>query len=379
MDYDNIKAEALAAGFDEVQADAIIATLKARERSGKVSDYLLDYPLWKTGKYSAAQGGEFNVESPHIPQVSRAINMLHATGKPVQLLDGHNSKLHLGAIPASRVGMDGKIRSALVGDPNSIAGIRERALGLSIEADQFYSSEEYTNGEEFRFWPTAWAVLPVGKQQAVTPGEPLAAEENDKKPVRLYAHETAPEGGGSSKERGQDTMTIEELTREVAELKAAQGVSDGKISALEAKKGELETKVEDLTSKLSAAEEKRDQLQTEKDAAELKAAEAETKSRADVIIAAEPRPGIREKMTEKLAAAETNDAKKVLLDAWEPLLDKTELEGARLRASENKPGKSEGKSEADSLMDEAEKIQAAEKCTFNVALKAAEKKMKEGE
>jgi len=340
MDYDKIRLEAIEAGFDEVQADAIIATLKAREKSGKVSDYLLDYPAWKTGNYTASKGGNFSVDNGHIEQTSRAVNMLHATGKPVQMIDGHRSTNFLGAMPATRTGLDGKLRAAIVGDMNTIAGLRERALSLSIEAKQFYNSEEYTKGEEFRYWPTAWAVIPAGTQPAVTPGEPLAAEEIDNNPVRLYAQETNPNRGDDPR-KGDDM----DLEKKIEALEASEAVKDSTISALETENSELK-------SKLEAAEKERDSFVQAKEAAEIEAAEKVVETKLEEMLA-KKLPGKREQLKADIMAAEGSEARSEMIELLDRNVPDMTAPEQVLHAGDGKP--EEKKDNADNAIEAAEK------------------------
>jgi hypothetical protein len=362
--------EALAAGYDEIQAKAIEQTIANRLKGGESAECLLNYSAWHEGNYIAAQGGDFTVAPADVSQTARAVDIKYRVGVPAGLKDGHYSKIALGTMPAARVDENNKMRAAIVGDWMTINGLRNGTLTLSIEADRDYSSEAYTAGEEFKYWPTAWAVLPVGEQPAVPPGEPLAASEETKKPVRLYAHETAPDGGICPEERGRDTMTPDEMTKKLADIEAAQGDAATKTS-------ELEATIADLTAKLAAANKELDDMKGEKEAVQVAAAEKAVEDRTKILLASEQRPGIREKISGKLAAAEGHAAKAVLLDAFESMVDETELVAARLHASEAKPV--ETKTDADSVMDDAEKIQAAEKCSWNEALKAADRKKKEGE
>ena len=351
MNYEMIKAEAMEKGYNEIQADAIIATLKAREKSGKDSDYLLDYPLWKVGKYSAAKGGEFEVEAEHIEQTNRAINMLHAMGKPVQIIDGHRSKTFLGGVPASRVDSD-KIRSAVVGDPNYIAGIRERALGLSIEAKQFYKSEEYTKGEEFRYWPTAWAVLPVGVQQAVTPGEPLAANEDDNKPVRLFAQETNPNRGNNP--RKGDEMDNE---KRIADLEASEAIKDAKISTLEASETALKAELESLKKE-------RDELQAAEEQKAIEATERDAEVKIEEMVARKL-PGKREQLKADILAAEGTDARLALMAVLDKNVPDMTAKEQSFHAGDSK---SEGKDDGDTLLEAAEERAKKDNITYSEAL-----------
>ena len=336
--YEDIKAEAITTGYSDIQADAIIATLKAREKSGKVSDYLLDYPLWKVGSYSAAKGGPFAVEAENLEQMDRAVNGLHAMGKPNQMIDGHRSTSHLGGVPATRIGECGKLRAALVGDPNTIAGIRERALGLSIEAKQFYNSEEYTKGEEFRYWPTAWAVLPVGTQQAVTPGEPLAANEDDNIPVRLFAQETTPDRGIDPR-KGDDM----DKDKRIADLEASEATKDSRISTLEASEVDLKVKLE-------AAEKERDDLKAKTEKAQIEAAEAGAEVKIDEMVARKL-PGKREELKADIMAAEGTDARLALMAVLDKNVPDMSVEEQKLEAGDGIP---EGKDKVDIAMEAAE-------------------------
>lgn len=339
MNFEQIKAEAIEAGYDEIQTDAIVATIKAREKSGKDSDYLLDYSAWKIGNYLAAKGGAFSVNESNIEQTSRAVNMLHATGTPVQMIDGHRSKTFLGAMPASRVGTNGKIRAALVGDPNTIAGIRERALGLSIEAKQHYSSEEYTKGEEFRYWPTAWAVLPVGTQPAVTPGEPLAASEIDNNPVRLYAQETNPNRGNDPR-KGDD---MEDRAR-IEALEAEKVESAGTISTLEAEVGKLK-------GKLEAAEKERDDYKAAEEQKVIEAAEKVVETKLDEMLDRKL-PGKREAIKADIMAAEGAEARTAMIELLDRNIPDMSAEEQKLNAGKGDP---EGKDKIDIAMEAAEK------------------------
>ena len=355
MDYEQIKAEAVAAGFDDIQANAIIATLKAREKSGKESDYLLDYPAWKPGSYIAAKGGRFSVNALNIGQTERAVNMLHATGKPVQIIDGHRSKTFLGAMPAARVGDNGKMRAALVGEPNTIAGIREQALSLSIEAKQHYSSDEYTNGEEFRYWPTAWAVLPVGTQPAVSPGEPLAATEKDTETVRLYAQETTPEGGANPHGKG-DKMS-QELEARIEALEGKQTEDEAKISTLEAENGELK-------GKLEAAEKERDEFVSAKEQETLEAAEKVVEVKLDEMLD-KKLPGKREGLKADIMAVEGSEARTAMIELLDRNVPDMSAEEQKLNAGEGEP---EGKDATDRAIEAAEKRAKEEDITFTNAL-----------
>jgi len=353
MDYELIKAEAIEKGYTETQAQAIIATLKAREKSGKVSDYLLDYPLWKVGNYTAAKGGSFTVDNENINQTGRAVNMLHAMGKPIQLIDGHRSANHLGGIPVTRIGAHGKLRAALIGDVNTIAGIRERALGLSIEAKQHYTSEEYTKGEEFRYWPTAWAVLPVGTQQAVTPGEPLVASEDDNKPVRLFAQEK-PHDGENTPRKG-DRMEDKER---IEALEAEKATDAEKLSTLEAANA-------DLTGQLEAVTQERDELKSVKEQESIEAAEKVVEvEKAEML--ARKLPGKREQLEADIMAAEGAEARSTmikLLDRNVP--DMTPAE-QKLEAGESKV---EGSNDvADTAIEAAEARAKKDNITYPEAL-----------
>ncbi len=352
MDYELIKAEALEKGYTDIQADAIIATLKAREKSGKVSDYLLDYPLWKTGNYSAVKGGSFTVDDENINQTDRAVNMLHAMGKPIQMIDGHRSTNHLGGIPVTRIGSQGKLRAVLVGDPNTIAGIRERALGLSIEAKQHYTSEEYTNGEEFRYWPTAWAVLPVGTQQAVTPGEPLAASEDDNKPVRLFAQETTPDRGNES--RKGDEM---DKDKRIAELEAGEATNAEKFSTLEAANA-------DLTTQLDTVTQERDSLKSAKEQEEIEAAEKAVEDSAKTMVA-KKLPGVRETVLAEIMACEGSEARATLTATLDKLLPDMSPAEQKLEAGESKP---ESSNSDNSNIEAAEMLAEKENISFVAAL-----------
>ena len=337
-------------GYAEAQAQAI-GYAQVNRLDGVA---IMDYPAWRPGTYTAAIGGEFEVTVDDLHQMAGAINRLYALGHPVTLIDGHGSPTALGTMPAARVDGD-VLRVACVSEWMTAAGIKEGAFGLSVEAMKDYASEAYTDGETYRYWPTAWAVLPAGEQPAVPPGEPLAATEPEQKPVRLYAQETAPEGGASSTERGHDMST--ELEARIEKLEAAQVESTEKITALENERNELKAKLE-------AAEQERDELKSAKEADELAAAEAAVTERAATIMAAEARPGVREKMQARLEAAEGTEAKTALLDAWEPLLGENEIAQAKLHASEAKP---EGDS-IDALEDKAVKLAASEGIRYDQAL-----------
>ena len=360
--------EALDEGYDEIAAAAIAWTVAKKVNADDYSpDVIYNYPAWRPGKYIAAMGGEFEVEQPDIADMAEAINRLYELGHPVALIDGHGSGRALGSMPAARV--DGEVlRSACIVDWMTASGIREGTYGLSVEANKDYNSEAYTGGKEYRYWPTAWAVLPAGEQPAVPPGEPIAAKD-ETKPVRLYAHETAPDGGVSPDERGQIQMEeLKELKGRLEVLEAAQAESSEKVAALEKERDELKAQNEELAAKVKAAED-------EKAQAELAAAEAAVTERAQTIMTAEARPGVREKMEQKLAAAETVEAKGALLDAWESVMDEDQVKKAKLKASESKPdGDSESASNGDAILAEANKIQAAEKCDFTTALKMAASK-----
>ena len=347
-------------GYDEGQAIAIAYSV-AKRMDG--CELMLSYPAWRPGTYTAAVGGEFEVTREDCTQMGDAINRLYNLGHPVALINGHGSGDAVGIMPAAR--MDGDVlRAALVCDWWVAAGIREGTFGLSVEANRDYSSEAYTAGETYTYWPTAWAVLPAGEQPAVPPGEPLAAKEPDK-PVRLFAQEAAPDRGELPQGKEADQMD-KEMEARLEKLEAAQTESAEKITALESERDELKAKLE-------AAEKERDELKSAKEQAEIEAAEAAVNDRVKTIMAAEARPGVRERMQAKLEAAEGVDAKAALLEAWELTIGETELEQAKLRASEAKPEGSEADS-ADNLIDEAKRIQAAEKCDWNTALEAAIKK-----
>ncbi len=352
MDYEQIKAEAIEKGFTDIQADAIVATLKARAKSGKDSDYLLDYPAWKIGSYIAAKGGEFSVDAANIEQTSRAVNMLHATGKPVQMIDGHQSNTFLGAMPATRIGAGGKMRAALVGDINIIAGIRERALGLSIEAKQHYSSEEYTKGEVFRYWPTTWAVLPVDTLPAVSPGEPLAANETDTETVRLFAQETTPDRGNTS--RKGDNM---DKDKRIVELEAAEATKDSRISTLEAE-------IADLNGKVEAAEQERDSIKAANEQKDIEAAEADAEVQIDAMVA-KKLPGSREQLKADIMAAEGTDARLVLMAVLDKNVPDMTAAEQKLDAGKSAP---EGKDEADTAIEAAEALAKEKDISFVAAL-----------
>ena len=362
MDYEQIRAEALEKGFNDIQADAIIATIKAREKSGKDSDYLLDYPLWKVGNYTASKGGKFTVEARDINQTGRAVNMLHAMGKPNQMIDGHRGKIHLGGIPATRTGADGKMRAALIGNPNTIAGIRERALGLSIEAKQFYKSEEYTKGEEFRYWPTAWAVLPVGTQQAVTPGEPLTANEGDDETVRLFAQETNPNRGNDPR-KGDDM----DKDKRIADLEATEATKDARIST-------LETDIEKLKSDLEAAEKERDDIKAKTEKANIEAAERDAEVKIDEMVARKL-PGKREQVKADIMAAEGTEAKLALMAVLDKNVPDMTAEEQKLNAGESNP-EGEEKDETARKIEAAEELAKKEDISF---VKAYEKVTNKGE
>lgn len=339
-------------GYDEAQAIAVAYTVANRMAGGEL---VLNYPAWRPGKFVAAMGGEFEVEREDCAQMADAVNRLYTLGHPVSLISGHGSGDVVGVMPAAR--MDGDVlRAAMVVDWWVASGVREGTFGLSVEANRDYASDAYTEGEMFAYWPTAWAVLPAGEQPAVPPGEPLAAEEKKEKPVRLYAQETAPEGGVSPIERGQDMSA--ELEGRIEKLEAAQAEKAEKITTLEGENSELKAKLE-------AAEQERDQLKQEKESADLAAAEAAVTDRANTIMAAEARPGVREKMQKRLEAAEGVDAKNGLLDAWETVIGENEIESAKLRASEAKP---EGEDSTDSRIQAAEQRAKNENIPFLKAL-----------
>ena len=357
--------KALDEGYEEAQAIAIAYSVANRMDGGEL---VLNYPLWRPGKYVAAMGGEFEVTKDDCAQMADAINRLYSIGHPVALIDGHGSGETVGTIPAAR--MDGDVlRGAMVVDWWVASGVREGTFGLSVEANRDYSSDAYTGGETYRYWPTAWAVLPAGEQPAVPPGEPLAANEKNEKPVRLYACETAPDRGDLPHGKEADTMDTKELEARIAALEESKQATDQKVAALEKERDELKAQNEELAAKVKAAED-------EKAAAELAAAEAAVTERAQTIMAAESRPGVREKMEKKLAAAEGVEAKGALLDAWESVMDEAQIKEAKLRASESKPDSdSSGESNGDKILAEAEKIMAAEKCDFNTALNKAAAKL----
>lgn len=345
------KQLAIEAGYSEEQAEAIASMYAMRSETG--AELILDYPAWHVGSYEAAVGGKFDVTDSDIDQMADAINRLYELGHPVALIDGHGSGIALGVMPAAMVDSDGVMRSALVASWSVANDIRAGVYGLSVEALKDYSSEAYTGGEVYAYWPTAWAVLPAGEQPAVPPGQPLAAsEDNGPKTVRLYAHETAPTRGESPHGKEAEQMDTKELEAKLESLEAASLETAEKVSA-------LETERDELKAKLEAAEKERDELKSAKEQAQLEAAEAETAKRAELILAASV-PGTREKMQARLEAAEGTEAKRALLDAWEPLIDEKELDGARLRASESKPDNSDDAGSIDNILQAAEKI-AAEK------------------
>jgi hypothetical protein len=329
-------------GYSEEQCSAVAWTVIKRAQSELYSEVLFDYPAMRPGVYHASVGGKFEVDKAQVEEMTEAVNMLYGLGQPVALIDGHGSTESVGVMPAARV-EDDVMRAVLVGGWWVIAGIREGTSGLSMEAIRDYKSDAYTGGKTFAYWPTAWAVLPAGEQPAIPPGEPmLAAKDRNIKPVRLYAQETAPKGGVSPKERGQDTMTIEELTKQVTDLTS-------KVSALEAEKTEL-------SSKLTAAEQERDKLRTANEQREQEAAIAAAETEAETMLNRKL-PGVREGAKAEIEACEGADAKRALIATLDKVLPDMTAEEQKLHAGEGKPDVGgEEKDEADRKLEAAEKL-----------------------
>lgn len=356
--------DALESGYDEAAAIAIAWTVVKNMQAwgGLEPSIIMDYPLARPGVYTAAVGGEFEIKPDDVQMLAEAINRLYELGKPVALIDGHGSGDYCGFIPAARVEGDALRGALVIRDWYMWTGISTGAFGLSMEANVDYTSEAYTGGETFPYWPTAWAVLPAGEQPAIPAGEPIAAAEAPR-PVRLYAAEQAPAGGNSPTGKGDEQM--DELKEKLAQLEAAQQEQADKIAA-------LETERDGLKDQLTAAEQERDQLKAEKQAAELEAEEAAVTEGLNAVMAAAV-PGVRARMQERIAAAETLETRKALLSAWEPLADKDELAKARLQAKESKPA-SETKDEADRTLEAAEKLAADKGISFVKALEMVNRK-----
>lgn len=342
---------AIEEGYEEGQALAIAWTVAKKVDAGEMPDVIYNYVPWRPGRFRAAVGGEFDIEPDDVDDVCYAVNHLYSLGVPLKLMSGYHGldgqkPYPVGLMPAARVRDDGKMASALVGDKFHMEDVRQGVRTLSIEADREYQSPAYTGEKTFNYWPTAWAILPEAVQPGVPPGEPVAAAE-DENHIRLCASETAPDRGDLPHGKEADTMDTKELEARIAALEESKQATDQKVAALEKERDELKAQNEELAAKVKAAED-------EKAQAELAAAEAAVTERAKTIMAAEARPGVREKMEAKLAAAEGVEAKGALLDAWESVMDESQIKEAKLRASESKPDHSEDN--PDSFIQAAEAI-----------------------
>jgi chromosome segregation ATPase len=156
---------------------------------------------------------------------------------------------------------------------------------------------------------------------------------------------------------------MEELTKQIAAL-------NDRIGTLEAAETELQ-------AKLQAAEKERDDLKAAADAHQVEVQAAEIVTRTDKLMAAEVRPGARDKMRDKLTAAETPAAKLALLEAYEGIVEPVTVPAPVLQASAPVPD-GEPVSEADKLIQAAEKLAADEKITFAAAMTRLNQTQKEG-
>lgn len=339
-------------GYSEEQCAAVAWTVIKREQSEMYSDVLFDYPCMRPGVYHASVGGKFEVDQAQVEEMTEAVNMLYAIGQPIALIDGHGSSERVGVMPAARV--DGDVmRAVLVGNWWVISGVREGTSGLSVEAIRNYKSDAYTGGRTFSYWPTAWAVLPAGEQPAIPPGEPMLAAKDNQKPVRLYAQENSPsEGGASPKERGQDTMNIEELTTKMAEL--TDEISTLKASNLE------------LTQKLAAAEKERDDLKIAEEQRTVEAAEKAVENDMNVMLD-KKLPGVREEAKTRIEACENIETKKILITTLDEILPDMTPEERKLHAGEGQPDGSE-MDDGDKLIKAAEAYRDEHDVSFAVAL-----------
>ena len=349
--------KALDEGYDDGHAIAIAwAVVNRMESSG--SSVAFNYPAFRPGTFTASVGGEFDVEPEDVDNMAEAVNKLYSLGHPVAMIDGHGSGSAIGIMPAARV-EDGVMRACVVGDWWAVDGIKQGVYGLSVEAMRDYSSEAYTGGETFKYWPTAWAVLPAGEQPAVPPGEPIAAKEPEHKPVRLYAQEQAPPGGASPNERGQVMDKEIEARIEALEKSLADGREE--LSTLKAENGELK-------SKLEAAEKERDELKQATEAAQIEAAEKEVEGKTEELLARKL-PGVREKIQTRIEAAEGPQAKLAVIKDMDELFDDMTTDEQKLYASEGKPDVGgESKDDTDRKLEQVEKLQASEGITYADAL-----------
>lgn len=359
-----IANEALAEGYDETRSIAVawsvVNTVKAED--GYYPAIYWRYPLLRPGHYVPASGPEFDVDAAGVAEMAEALNLRYSKGQPCSLIMGHDSDTTQGVIAATLA--DGDVCSAaLVYMPWFDSGLRTGAYGLSMEAVQNYASEAYTDGRTFKLWPTAWAILPAGEQPACPPGQPLAAREQNGKTIRL-ATVTAPIRG--SEPQGKEAGVMEELTKQIAALTASVGDLTAKVGVLEAAEKELK-------DKLQAAEKENADLKAAAETATLAAREKSATEREEKILAAELKPGNREKIQERIKAAADITARETLLDAYEATMIDLGIPMPTLEAGERKPDE-QTKTPADLLVDEAKKIQASEKCSWNEALNKASRK-----
>ena len=350
-------------GYDEVKAVAVAWAVinKARAGEGWMPAVYWKYPLMRPGTYELEQGGTLELDTATIASVDDALNRQYSLGQPCAIVYGHGSGQAEGLIPASMV-EDSVLYGALVFNAWMNDGITTGTYGLSVEAYRDYSSDAYTGGATFPVWPVTWAVLGADVQPAVPPGEPLAAGQKPTEAVRFTVkQETAPIRGAEP--HGKEAEAMEELTKQIAAL-------NDRIGTLEAAETELQ-------AKLSAAEKERDDLKAAADAHQVEVQAAEIVTRTDKLMAAEVRPGARDKMKDKLTAAETPAAKLALLEAYEGIVEPVTVPAPVLQASAPVPD-GEPVSEADKLIQAAEKLAADEKITFAAAMTRLNQTQKEG-
>ena len=355
MNHDTIKNEAIQAGYPEELAEIIATVVMGRLERGEGAEYILNYPAFRPGSFSAQVGGDIEITTAEVEKTSEAVNKLYQLGQPVALIDGHNSSDALGVIPASYVDADSVMRAALIGDWYALDGILNGTSGLSIEAIRNYSSDAYTDGEEYPFWPTAWAVLPAGQQPAIPPGEPIAAADDNDKPVRLYAHEQSPERGVDPHGKGDAEMT--DLEKRIEALEAKQTENESEISTLKAENGELK-------GKLEAAEKERDELKQAKEAAEVEAAEKAVEAKLEEVLA-KKLPGKREQFKADVMAAEGAEARLSMIELLDRNVPDMSADEQVLHAAESGP---EGKDEGDKLLEAAEARAKSDHISFGDAL-----------
>jgi len=189
-------------------------------------------------------------------------------------------------------------------------------------------------------------------QQAVTPGEPLAANEDNNIPVRLFAQETTPDRGIDPR-KGDDM----ENEKRIADLEAAELVKDATISELEAGKV-------DLTAKLEAAEQKLVDIETVKAQADIKAAEKDAEKQIDDMVA-KKLPGKREELKADIMAAEGTESRLALMAVLDKNVPDMSAEEQKLNAGESTP---EGKDKTDIAIEAAERRSDTEDISYLDAL-----------